>query len=149
MMVEKLREHKRSVMAIFLILLCISVIIISLASLLSRPDLRYERGSYSVSKDHAVTSCVVENHGHGSSERALLSVKFLSKILDIRVSPESARKLVEVASDQRGAMIELKNIAPGDAVTVFFSVERAQNELFDVSLLDMSRERPVRERAIP
>ena len=148
-MIGKLREHKRSGMAVFLVVLCISVIVVSLASLLSRPDLRYKRGSYSVSKDQAVTSCVVENHGRGSSKKALLSVEFLSKILDIRISPESAGKFMAVARDQLSATIELKDIGPGDEVTVFLSVEKAQSKPFDVHLMDMSHERPVKERAIP
>lgn len=146
MMIGKLREHRRLGMGIFLALLCISVIIFSLASLLSRPDLRYRRGPYSVFKDHAVTSCIVENHGQGSSKKALLAVRFLSKILDIRISPESARNLIDVKSDQLGALIELKNIGPGDAVTVSFSLERAQDKPFEVSLLDVTQERSSKEQ---
>lgn len=78
-----------------------------------------------------------------------MSVKFLSKILDVSISPDSAGKLVGIARDQFSATMELKNIDPRDKITVSFSIEKPQNEPFEVRLLDITDERPVRERAKP
>lgn len=78
-----------------------------------------------------------------------MSVKFLLKILDVSISPDSAGKLVGIARDQFSATIELKNIDPRDKITVSFSIEKPQNEPFEVRLLDITDERPLKERAKP
>ncbi len=52
-------------------------------------------------------------------------------------------------SDQLSAMIELKKIDAGDEVMVSFSVEESQNRPFEVHFLNLTHERPVKERAIP
>jgi len=140
---------QRSLMALGLLIVFGCTVFLAIGPALFRSDLRYRRDSYSVSKGHAVTSCIVKNHGRAVAKEALMSVVFLSKILDVSISPESAGKVVETATDQFSAMIELENIAPGSEVTVSFSVEKPQNEPFEVRLLDMTDGRPLRERAKP
>lgn len=120
-----------------------------LGPILYKPDLRYTRDSYSVSKDGAVTSCIIKNHGRRSAEKTRMSVEFLSEVLDIRFSPESAGKVVEVAPDRRSAAMNLENIAPKEQVTIFFTVEKPQDKPFDINLLDISDARPLREKGAP
>jgi hypothetical protein len=143
------REYVKKLAIGVVILFIFFVVFISLAPLLFKPDLRYERSSYSVSRDRAITSCFVRNYGRGSAERTRMSVGFLSKILDIWVSPEPAGRILGTAPDQRNAVLELENIAPKGEVTVFFAVERPQDRPFDFHLLDISRGGSVRERAVP
>ena len=147
---RQLRENKRLVMWAVIGLTLFLVVLISFGPLFFRVDLRYRRSSFSVMKDHATASCVVANHGRRVAERTRMSVGFLSKILDIRVSPESAGGTMEISSDQRDAVIELKNIVSRDEVTVFFSVEKMQDKPFDVHLMDVSRDRrSLKEQVIP
>jgi hypothetical protein len=120
-------------------LVIVSAIFMLLAPMLSRPDLRCERASYSVSEDGAVTSCVVANRGRGIAERTFMSVEFLSRISDIRFSPESAGRVVNIASEGYKALLELENIASRGQVTIFLSVERPQDKPFDIRLLDASK----------
>ena len=68
-----------------------------------------------------------------------MSVEFLSAILEIRFSPESAGRVVNIASEGHKAVLELESIAPRDKVTIFFSVERPQDKPFDIRLLDASK----------
>ena len=138
---RQLRENKRLVMWAVIGLTLFLVVLISFGPLFFRVDLRYRRSSFSVMKDHATTSCTVKNHGRGVAEKTRMSVGFLSKILDIRVSPEPAGGIVSISSDQRDAVIELKNLVHGDEVTVFFSVEKMQDKPFDVHLMDVGRNR--------
>lgn len=56
---------------------------------------------------------------------------------------------MDIACDQFRATIKLKNIDLRDKITVSFSIEKLQNEPFEVRLLDITDERPVRERAKP
>jgi hypothetical protein len=120
-----------------------------LGPILYKPDLRYTRDSYSVSKDGAVTSCIIKNHGRRSAEKTRMSVEFLSEVLDIRFSPESAGKVVEVSPDRRNAALNLENIAPKEQVTIFFTVEKPQDKPFDINLLDISDARRLSEKGAP
>ena len=56
---------------------------------------------------------------------------------------------MDIARDQFSATIELKNIDPRDKIAVSFSIERSQDEPFEVRLLDITDERPLKERAKP
>jgi hypothetical protein len=139
----------------FLICLALAIIIFGfvvftfLGPVLYKPDLRYTRDSYSVSKGGSVTSCIIKNHGRRSAERTRMSVEFLSEVLDIRFSPESAGKVVEIASDRRSAALNLENIAPKEQVTIFFTVEKPQDKPFDINLLDISDTGSLKERGVP
>jgi len=137
-------------------LICLVIAVISgfviftfLGPILYRTDLRYTRDSYSVSKDGAVTSCIIKNHGRRSAEKTRMSVDFLSEICDIRFSPESAGKVVEITPDRHSAALNLENIAPKEQVTIFFTVEKPQDKPFDIHLLDISDARPLKEKGAP
>lgn len=92
------------------------------------PDLRYEENPYYILKGQAVTSCLVKNYGRSSVNEVRISVEFLSKILDIQISPEFGGKIVENGVGQQNAVIELERIVPNDEVTIFFALERSQGE---------------------
>ncbi len=147
---QRLREGKRLIMWAVIGGIVVFIALAALGPSFFGTDLRYERGSYSVMKDHTIASCAVKNHGRRSAKKALMSVVFLSRILGIEVSPESAERAVRIASDQQSAMIELKNIDPGDEITVSFSIEKPQDKPFDVHLMDISDDpTALKERAIP
>jgi hypothetical protein len=148
---EWLRRWSGSKFWICLVIAVISgfIVFTFLGPLLYKPGLRYTRGSYSVSKDGAVTSCIIKNYGRRSAEKTRMSVEFLSEILHIRFSPESAGKVVEVAPGQHSAVLNLENIAPKEQVTIFFTVEKPQDKPFDIHLLDISDARPLREKGAP
>ena len=123
---------------------------ITFAPVFYRPNLRYKRNSYSVSKNHAVTSCVIKNHGYATADRTRMSVEFLSRILDVRFDPESAGEVVEIAPDQLKGVLDLQDIASKDEVTVFFTVEKPQEKPFDIYLMDIGEGgKPIKERAVP
>jgi len=131
-------------------IVCIIFLFITFAPVFYRPNLRYKRDSYTVSKNHAVTSCVVKNYGYATADRTRMSVEFLSRILDVRFDPESAGKIVEIAPGQLKAVLDLQNIAPKDEVTVFFTVEKPQEKPFDIYLMDIGEGgKPMKERAVP
>lgn len=146
---EGIRRSKRLIMGAFIAAIFALVVFMLLQSVLYKPDLRYERDSYSVFKDRAVTSCTVTNHGRRSAEKTRMSVEFLSRILDIRITPETAGSILKVTSDQRNAAINLNNIAPKDQVKIFFTVERSQDKPFDIYLFDISGSTYQKERVVP
>ena len=147
---EGLRKDQKLGIYAVILFFAVFVIFAYLIPFLYKPDLRYQRHSYDVFKDKAVTSCVVTNYGRRSAERTLMSVAFLSKILDIQFSSESVGKIGEVTSDQRNAVLELRDIAPKEYVTIIFTVEQPQDEPFDVSLMDISgKSDSVKDIAIP
>ena len=145
---EGIRRYKKLGMWVVIIFF-VFIVFISVMPVLLKSDLRYERNSYSVSKDQAITSCVVKNYGRRSAEKTRMSVEFLSRILDVRFSPGSAGKIIKIAPDQHNAVLELENIAPKGEMTIFFSVERPQDKPFDIHLLDISERRPLKERTVP
>lgn len=148
-MMQKLRKHKRLGMAFVLIFLVGIILIVSLASILYRSDLQFERNSYSVLKNHATTSCIITNRGRRIAEKSRMYVNFESKILDIEFSPSSSGKIGKLTSDGHEALLELNNVDSGDFIEIFFSVERMQDTPFHIQLLDISADIPIKEQTTP
>ena len=147
---NRLSWRQKLGIVVVIAIICIITLFIAFAPVFLRPNLRYKRDSYTVSKNHAVTSCVIKNYGYATADRTRMSVNFLSRILDVRFDPESAGKIVEITSDQFNAVLDLQNIAPKDEVTVFFTVEKPQEKPFDIYLMDIGEGgKPVRERSTP
>jgi len=136
-------------MCLVIAIVFVFVVFTFLGPILYKPDLRYTRDSYSVSKEGAVTSCIIKNHGRRSAEKTRMSVEFLSEVLDIRFSPESAGEVVETTPDRRSAAMNLENIAPKEQLTIFFTVEKPQDKPFDIHLLDISDARSLKEKGVP
>ncbi len=136
-------------MCLVIAIVFVFVVFTFLGPVLYKPDLRYTRDSYSVSKNGAVTSCTIRNYGRRSAEKTRMSVEFLSEVLDIRFSPESAGKVVEVAPGKHSAVLNLGNIAPKEQVTILFTVEKPQDKPFDIHLLDISDARRLSEKGAP
>ncbi len=140
---------KKLIIGAAIVLIFVFALFALRARILYKPDLRYERDSYNMLNDWAVTSCTVKNYGRRRASRVRMSVEFLSKILDIQISPKSAGKIVEIAPDKLNAVLDLESIAAKGQVFILFCVEKPQDEPFDIHLLDISGKRTAKEGPDP
>src|SRR3990167_9076969 len=130
-------KHKREKLTkVQKITLLVSIGVVFLGSLLQllvrlwvSPDIRFLAGSYYIQKDQAVTSCTLQNYGHKTANKIIVSVKFNSQILDFQIAPISTEHKITMF-DKNYLVIEIERIVPSSKILLFFTTRNPQENPF-------------------
>ncbi len=92
-------------------------------------DLRYKEGPYYTLKDYAITLCEIKNYGHITANSIRVHADFNTKIIDVQV-PDIESEIIGGGIKQNNLTIQLDRIVAGNKVTVFYTIEEAQETGF-------------------
>ncbi len=89
-----------------------------------QPDLRYEAGGYYISRDTAITSLRITNHGHSDAETAIVSVNFGHLIRDVSIDSKAVGLNISSGGvGEKSVIVTIDRIVPGQAVSIFFAID--------------------------